>query len=132
MVWLGVVGYVGGWAGGIDSVHQVLKYIHLGRSHRTLVAFMYVNAVLQLLCVGTVMGKSVSLLDLISNFIGVAIVLQVDELLASYIKIKDIDPHLLKKSWHTRMLLRSKIALVVIFGFCVYGVTLTIWYTDKW
>ena len=79
------------------------------------------------------MGKSVSLLELISNFIGVAIVLQVDELLASYMKIKDIDPKLLtEKSWQTKMLLRSKIALVIFFGFLVYIITLTIWYSDKW
>ena len=118
---------------GIESVLQVLRYLHLGRPHRYLVFLMCVNAVLQLLCVGTVMGKSVNLLDLISNFIGVAIVLQVDELLASYIQIKDIDPKLLtERSWQTRMLLRSKLGLVVFFGFIVYIVTLSIWYTDKW
>lgn len=79
------------------------------------------NAVFQLLCVGVVMEKSVGLLDLISNFIGVAIVLQVDELLASYLKIKDIEPKLLSdSSWKTKMLLSSKLAIVVFFGILVY------------
>jgi hypothetical protein len=65
---------------------------------------------------------------------GVAIILQVDELLASYIKIKDIEPKLLSGvgSWKTKMLLSSKMALVVILGSCVYLVTLAVWYTDKW
>lgn len=91
------------------------------------------NAVFQLLCVGVVMGKSVGLLDLISNFIGVAIVLQVDELLASYLKIKDIEPKLLSdSSWKTKMLLSSKLAIVVFFGILVYLVTLAVWYSDEW
>jgi len=64
---------------------------------------------------------------------GVAIVLQVDELLASYIRIRDIDTDLLtEKSWQIRMLMRSKIGLVILFGLCVYLVTLAIWYTDRW
>lgn len=65
---------------------------------------------------------------------GVAIILQVDELLASYVKIKDINPKLLSGagSWKTKMLLSSKLALVVILGFCVYLITLVVWYTDRW
>lgn len=78
------------------------------------------------------MGKSEDLLDLISNFVGVAIVLQIDEFLAGYIRIKDIDPTLLgKKSWRTRMMLKSKLWLIGLAAFIVYAVTLTIWRVDS-
>jgi hypothetical protein len=108
------------------------------------------------------MGKSENLLNLICNFVGkysisllcclpfsfasitshptiitcmyvgVAIVLQIDEFLASYIRIKDIDPELLeKKSWRTKMMLRSKIWLILIAALLVYCVTVACWRLDS-
>ena len=63
---------------------------------------------------------------------GVAVVLQIDEFLASYIRIKDIDPELLgTKSWRTKMRLKSKIFLITIAGFIVYSVTVIIWRVDS-
>lgn len=133
----------------------MLRYIHLGRGYRLLVCLMNINCVMQLLCVGVVMGKSEDLLNLISNFIGmyiknvalrdclvdslrlwrctgVAIVLQIDEFLASYIRIKDIDPDLLeKKSWRTKMMLKSKMWLIILAGLIVYAVTLACWRVDS-
>jgi uncharacterized membrane protein len=44
--------------------------MHLLKKFPILVAMTILNALLQLLCVGVVMGKSVGLLDLVSNFIG--------------------------------------------------------------
>ena len=59
-------------------------------------------------------------------------VLQIDEFLASYIRIKDIDPELLgEKSWRTKMRLKSKIFLVIIAAFIVYVVTAVIWRVDS-
>ena len=64
--------------------------------------------------------------------VGVAIVLQIDELLASYLRIKDIDPKMLsEKSWRSKMLLSSKLWLVLICGISVYGVTQFFWQYDK-
>lgn len=117
---------------GIESIHHMLRYIHLGKGYRILVFLMNLNCLMQLLCIGVVMGKSEDLLDLISNFVGVAIVLQIDEFLAGYIRIKDIDPTLLgKKSWRTRMMLKSKLWLIGLAAFIVYAVTLTIWRVDS-
>jgi hypothetical protein len=48
----------------------MLRYIHLGKGYRGLVFLMNLNSVMQLLCVGVVMGKSINLLTLISNFVG--------------------------------------------------------------
>lgn len=64
--------------------------------------------------------------------IGVAVVLQIDEFLASYVRIKDIDPELLgDKSWRTKMRLKSKIFLVLIAACIVYAVTAAIWKVDS-
>jgi len=58
-------------------------------------------------------------------------VLQIDEFLAVYIGIKDIDPLLLeKKSWRTKMMLKSKMWLIAIAALIVYAVTLTCWRVD--
>lgn len=58
--------------------------------------------------------------------------LQIDELLASYLRIKDIDPKMLsEKSWRSKMLLSSKLWLVLICGISVYGVTQFFWQYDK-
>lgn len=60
-----------------------------------------------------------------------AIVLQIDEFLAVYIGIKDIDPGLLeKKSWRTKMMLKSKMWLIGLAAMLVYAVTLTCWRVD--
>lgn len=59
-------------------------------------------------------------------------VLQIDEFLASYIRIKDIDPELLGgKSWRTKMRLKSKIFLILIAAAIVYAVTAVIWRVDS-
>lgn len=59
-------------------------------------------------------------------------VLQIDEFLASYVRIKDIDPELLgDKSWRTKMRLKSKIFLVLIAACIVYAVTAAIWKVDS-
>lgn len=64
-------------------------------------------------------------------YIGVAIVIQIDDLLAMYIRIKDICPGLLRNNnWKQRMDLSSKIALIAILGFVVYAIILMVWYTD--
>eukprot|EP00603_Paraphysomonas_imperforata_P001985 CAMPEP_0114428446 /NCGR_PEP_ID=MMETSP0103-20121206/8928_1 /TAXON_ID=37642 ORGANISM="Paraphysomonas imperforata, Strain PA2" /NCGR_SAMPLE_ID=MMETSP0103 /ASSEMBLY_ACC=CAM_ASM_000201 /LENGTH=512 /DNA_ID=CAMNT_0001597659 /DNA_START=136 /DNA_END=1671 /DNA_ORIENTATION=+ len=99
--WLVIVGVPLACAyAGIESIHHMLRYIHLGAGYRVLVFIMNLNSIMQLLCVGVVMGKSTNLLTLISNFVGVAVVLQIDEFLASYVQIKDIDTDLLgEKSW---------------------------------
>ena len=55
---------------GIEAIHHVLRYVHLGHGYRLLKFLMIVNSLLQLLCVGVVMGKSINLLTLISNFVG--------------------------------------------------------------
>jgi len=116
---------------GIESIHHMLRYIHLGKGYRILVFLMNINCLMQLLCVGVVMGKSENLVSLIGNFVGVAIVLQIDEFLAVYIGIKDIDPLLLeKKSWRTKMMLKSKMWLIAIAALIVYAVTLTCWRVD--
>ena len=58
--------------------------------------------------------------------------LQIDELLAGYLRIKDIDRKLLaEKSWRSKMLLSSKLWLVGICGMLVYGVTQFFWQYDK-
>ena len=58
--------------------------------------------------------------------------LQIDEFLASYIRIKDIDVHLLgAKSWRTKMRLKSKMFLVSMAGCLVYVVTVVIWRVDS-
>lgn len=48
----------------------MLRFIHLRKTYPLLVLMIVLNGILQLLCVGVVMGKSVGLLDLIGNFIG--------------------------------------------------------------
>jgi hypothetical protein len=55
---------------GIESIHHMLRYIHLGREYRMLIFLVTLNCIMQLLCVGVVMGKSINLLTLISNFVG--------------------------------------------------------------
>jgi len=120
------------YVAGIESIHHMLRYIHLGKGYRILVFLMILNCFMQMLCVGVVMGKSEDLLDLIGNFVGVAIVLQIDEFLASYIRIRDIDEELLeKKSWRTKMMLKSKIWLITIAALIIYGITLACWRLDS-
>lgn len=58
--------------------------------------------------------------------------LQIDEFLASYIRIKDVDPELLeKKSWRTKMMLKSKIWLITIAAVVVYIMTISCWRFDS-
>jgi len=57
-------------AAGIESIHHMLRYIHLGKGYRILVFLMNINCLMQLLCVGVVMGKSENLVSLIGNFVG--------------------------------------------------------------
>ena len=58
--------------------------------------------------------------------------LQIDEFLASYIHIKDIEAELLeKKSWRTKMMLKSKMWLISLAACIVYAVTLTVWRMDS-
>jgi hypothetical protein len=56
--------------GGIESFHDMLRFIHLRKTFPVLVLMIVLNGLLQLLCIGVVMGKSVGLLDLVGNFIG--------------------------------------------------------------
>lgn len=119
-------------AAGIECIHHMLRYVHLGKGYRLLVFLMNVNCVMQLLCVGVVMGKSEDMVNLIGNFVGVAIVLQIDEFLAVYIRIKDINPQLLEsKSWRKKMMLNSKMWVIAIAAAFVYVVTIVCWRVDS-
>lgn len=55
---------------------------------------------LQLYAIGVVMAKSQDLIELVSNFIGVAVVSQCDELVASVFKIPCPDPAFYKVRGH--------------------------------
>jgi hypothetical protein len=61
------------YSAGIESIHHMLRYIHLGKGYRFMVFLMNVNCLMQLLCVGVVMGKSEDLVSLIGNFVGKSI-----------------------------------------------------------